>query len=271
MAAYLSAYATHHELPVRTRAEVVSLSGRRGEFRIRLSDGDEVTANQVVVATGAFGSPVTPAIAQNLDASVVQLHSESYRNADQVPDGTVLVVGGGNSGCQIALELASAGREVILSESGRSRAVPQRALGRDLFWWLTVSRVIHARPESFVGKRLRASEPVIGVTRRDLRRAGVVFRGRAIAAIGRNVSFASGESVDIGTALWATGYRHDDRWVDVPGAVDADGMLISHGGTTPVDGLFTIGRPWQRSRGSALLGYVGGDAQLLSQVIRFDG
>src|SRR5690606_34207804 len=127
------------------------------------------------VATGAFGRPWTPAFAAELDPAVVQVHTDDYQRPDQLPPGPVLVVGGANSGRQIALELARAGRVVHLSEGARLRELPQRPLGRDLFWWLTTTRVIQAPATSFVGRCLRANEPVIGTPRRALRAAGVTF------------------------------------------------------------------------------------------------
>ncbi len=260
-------YSDRQQLPVRTGVEVVSLSGERGEFRLLLADGEVLAADQVVVATGAFGVPFVPSFAAGLSSSVVQVHSDQYRNPAQLPTGTVLVVGGGNSGFQIALELVETGRAVALSEGTRLRAVPQRILGRDIFWWLTATRLIYAPTSSRVGRRLRANEPVIGLTRRALRLAGVNFRGRSSAANGTQITFVDGSPIEVDAVVWATGYRQDDRWVTIPGALDADGALVTDRGVTPVAGLYTIGRPWQKDRGSALLGFVHRDAKELSRVI----
>ena len=94
-------------------------------------------ARQVVVATGPFQVPYIPPAAQRLDTFVTQLHSAEYRNPQALPDGPVLVVGGGNSGFQIAEELATAGRQVDLSIATKMPILPQRLAGKDLFWWLT--------------------------------------------------------------------------------------------------------------------------------------
>lgn len=265
VAAYLEDYATQFELPVRTGAEVVRLEGAAGDFRLHLAGGETVRAARVVVATGAFGRPWTPALAARLDPGVVQVHTDDYRRPDEVPPGPVLVVGGANSGRQIALELARAGRTVHLSEGARLRELPQRSLGRDLFWWLTTTRAIHAPAGSLVGRRLRANEPVIGTPRRALRDAGVMFHPRATAADGRTVRFADDRTVQPRAVVWATGYRHDDTWIAVPGALDDDGGLVVDDGATPVPGLHAVGRPWQRDRGSALLGYVHRDAYRLAR------
>lgn len=268
VAEYVRNFAAESRLPVRYRSEVIRLEGEAGTFRLHLSTGETVHAARVVVATGAFGRPRIPSFAANLGAAVAQVHTDGYRNPDQLPPGPVLVVGDGNSGRQIALELAKAGRTVHLAEgSGRTRELPQRILGRDLFWWLTLTRVIHAPSDSFIGKRLRANEPVIGTSRRALRAGGVTFHPRALTATDGTVQFIDGRSIQPAVVLWATGYRHDDSWIAVSGAVDRVGTLLADDVATPARGLYSIGRPWQRDRGSALLGYVQRDARLLAERI----
>lgn len=265
VANYLANFAAHHELPIRTGQTVTNLSGRYSDFRLLLNDGHTLHARQVVIATGAFGEPFIPPVATDLSPDVLQIHSDEYRNPQQITPNSVVVVGGGNSGFQIAHELVTSGYQVVLSEGTRARTVPQRILGRDLFWWLTTSRLITASSSSRIGQRLRANEPVIGVTRKTLQRAGVVFRGRTTAAQDRRITFSDGHSSHADTVIWATGHRHRDQWVQVPGVLDQAGTLKTHGLATPAAGLYAIGRPWQRSRGSALLGYVSRDAEELAQ------
>ncbi|WP_454044692.1 flavin-containing monooxygenase [Cellulosimicrobium sp. Marseille-Q8652] len=267
VAAYLADYAARFELPVRTGADVVRLEGDAGDFRVHLAGGEMIRAARVVVATGAFGRPWTPPFATGIDPAVVQVHTDDYQRPDALPPGAVLVVGGANSGRQIALELARAGRSVHLSEGARLRELPQRPLGRDLFWWLTATRAIHAPGDSLVGRRVRANEPVIGIPRRDLRAAAVTFHPRAQDATGDTVRFVDGYAVQPVAVVWATGYRHGDTWVTVPGVLDEAGALAVDDGSTPVPGLYTIGRSWQRDRGSALLGYVHRDADRLASRI----
>jgi putative flavoprotein involved in K+ transport len=264
VAAYLARYAARFALPVRTGADVVALTGDAGAFVLHLAGGETVTARRVVVATGAFGRPYTPAIAADLGPHIVQVHTDDYRDPSPLPSGPVLVVGGGNSGFQVAEELAATGRPVDLAEGTPLRTVPQRLAGRELFWWLTTTRVIHAADHTRLGRRLRANEPVIGTSRRTLRRAGVTFRPRAVSATEAAVTFHDGTTIQPAAVVWATGYRHDDRWITIPGALDTTGTLASTGADTPVAGLHVIGRPWQRDRGSSLLGYVRHDAMRLA-------
>jgi putative flavoprotein involved in K+ transport len=114
VAGYLKAYAAAFDLPVRLNSPVTRLSQTDEGFKIH-TQSEVFNARQVVVATGPFQQPFTPSAAQQLDASVTELHSAEYRNPRALPDGPVLVVGGGNSGFQIAEELAAAGRRVDLS------------------------------------------------------------------------------------------------------------------------------------------------------------
>ncbi|GAA2101148.1 hypothetical protein GCM10009823_23850 [Brevibacterium salitolerans] len=97
----------------------------------------------------------------------------------------------------------------------------------------------------------------------------MTFRRRTSGAEANRLTFDDGGNCTIEAVVWATGYRHDDTWIGVPGALDDDGVLLNDNGVTPVRGLFTLGRPWQRDRGSALLGYVHRDAEGLAA--RFTG
>jgi putative flavoprotein involved in K+ transport len=265
VAGYLKAYAAAFDLPVRLNARVTDLRRTAAGFEIRAGDG-VFRARQVVVATGPFHVPFTPPAAQQLDGSVTQLHSAGYRNPSALPPGPVLVVGGGNSGFQIAEELAAT-RPVDLSIATRAPMLPQRLGGRDLFWWLTRLGLMRVTAESRLGRRLRARPDfVIGSSRRRLTAAGVRFRPAVAGADGRTVRFADGSSLDAGIVIWATGYRSDYSWIGIPG-VTRDGQVIHRRGVTDVPGLYFLGLSWQHTRGSALLGFVHDDAAYLARRI----
>ncbi|WP_240644171.1 NAD(P)/FAD-dependent oxidoreductase [Antribacter gilvus] len=129
---------------------------------------------------------------------------------------------------------------------------------------MTRTRVVSAPADSRIGRRLRANDPIIDTSRTALRAAGIRFRPRAATGAGRTISFADGTSLRPDSVLWAKGYRHDDRWIKIPGALDDDGAVRTSGLDTPTPGLHVLGRSWQRSRGSALLGFVAQDARLLA-------
>jgi len=257
VADYLREYATAFDLPVELNARVVGLQRTNGGFRLSTADRT-YTARQVIVATGPFQTPFVPPLAAGLDASVTQMHSADYRCPQALPAGPALVIGGGNSGFQIAEELAGT-RPVELSVGAANPALPQRLLGRDLFWWLTRLRLMRVPAGSRLGRRLQTRETLIGTSRRGLQRAGVRFRPRLVDAAGRTVRFADGSSREVGIVVWATGYRADYAWIDIPG-VPRDGRVSHRRGVTDVPGLYFLGLPWQHTRGSALLGFVADDA-----------
>ena len=262
VAAYLRTYAQHHGLPVQLSTRVEHLEACGEGFRAH-TDRGVVEADQVVVATGAFQTPAVPTAGADVPASVTQLHSSAYRNAAQLPDGDVVVVGAGNTGVQLALDLA-AHRQVTLSVGRRNRAVSQRPLGRDLFWWFTRLGVMRVRADSRIGRKAQATELLVGVGPEELRRHGVRVVGRFAGANDGELTFDDGERARPAAVIWATGYRNDHRWIDVPGVLGASGSLSQRDGLTPHPRLHTLGLPWQRSRGSALLGFVGADADRLA-------
>jgi len=268
VADYLRAYADAFRLPVRLNSRVTSL-GRSGDgFEVRTAD-ETFSARRVVVATGPFQVPFVPPAAGGLDSPVTQLHSADYRNPQALPDGPVLVVGGGNSGLQIA-EGLSASRRVDVSIGTSPPMLPQRLAGRDLFWWLTRLGLMRVPAESRLGRRVQArGEFVIGTSRRQLKRAGVTFRPRLVGADGRTVRFADGSTLDVGVVVWATGYRSDYSWISVPGVV-RNGRVAHRRGVTDVPGLYFLGLSWQHTRGSALLGFLDEDARHIADRIAAD-
>ena len=261
VARYLKAYAAAFDLPVRLNAGVTALSRTAEGFEARTESG-VFRARQVVVATGPFQVPYMPPAAQRLDGSVTQLHSAAYRNPQALPPGPVLVVGGGNSGFQIAEELAAT-RQVDLSIATKLPRLPQRLAGKDLFWWLTRLGALRVTVESRLGRRMSSRDFVIGSSRRRLQAAGVRLRPAVAGAEGRTVRFTDGSSLDAGIVIWATGYRPDYSWIGIPG-VTRDGQVVHRRGVTEVPGLYVLGLSWQHTRGSALLGFVHEDAAYLA-------
>jgi putative flavoprotein involved in K+ transport len=265
VADYLRDYAKAFDLPVRLNARATSLTRTDEGFEVRTTD-DTVHARQVVVATGPFQVPFVPPQARGFDPSVTQVHSADYRNPQALPEGPVLVVGGGNSGFQIAEELAAT-RTVDLSIATRYPMLPQRLAGRDLFWWLTRLGLLRVTVTSRPGRRMSRRDFVIGTNRRRLERAGVRFRPRLVDAEGRTVRFADHSLLeDVGVVVWATGYRADYAWLHIPGVV-REGQVVHRRGVTEVPGLFFLGLSWQHTRGSALLGFVNDDAAHLANRI----
>jgi putative flavoprotein involved in K+ transport len=267
--AYLERYAETLQLPIELNTEVKKLElGDDGRIRLELEDRT-ITADQVVVATGPFQKPHVPQLAEKLAPEAFQTHATGYRSPDQVPPGTVLVVGGGNTGFQIAKEL-SATRSVVLSIGSRQKPLPQRVLGRDLFWWLTKTRILDKSVETRLGQRLRTRETLIGSSPRELkRRHGVELKPRAIDADGRRLRFEDGSELEVDAVIWATGYRPDYSWIRLP-VFDDDGRLRHRRGITDIPALYFLGLTWQHTRGSALIGWVRDDAEFIAERIAAD-
>jgi putative flavoprotein involved in K+ transport len=135
--------------------------------------------------------PYVPPAVQRLDSSVTQPHSAEYRNWQALPAGPALVVGGGNSGFQIAEELATAGRQVDLPIATKMPILPQRLADKDLFWWLTRLGLLRVTVGSRLGQRMSSRDFIIGGSRRRLQAAGARFRPGVAGADGRTVRFAT--------------------------------------------------------------------------------
>jgi putative flavoprotein involved in K+ transport len=264
--AYLERYASELELPVRLDSRVRSVrSAEGGRFVVEL-DGGSIEADAVVVATGPFQAPFVPAVAEGLGPDVFQLHSVEYRRPADVPTGRVLVVGGGNTGFQLAKELAAT-HDVELAVGTKQTPLPQRFLGRDLFWWLTKTGILSKTVDTRLGRRARDRDTLIGSSPRELRRRhGVAVRPRVVRAEGRTVGFADGTELEVDAVVWATGYRHDHSWIELP-VFDDEGRLRHRRGVTDVPGLFFLGLSWQHTRGSALIGFVGDDAAFIAEQV----
>jgi putative flavoprotein involved in K+ transport len=261
---YLESYASTFELPVELDSPVQSVAPADGGFLLNLGTRT-LEADQVVVATGPFQVPNVPEFAADLAPIVAQMHSTGYRRPSDVPEGTVVVVGGGNTGFQIAKEL-SASHSVHLAIGSRQTPLPQRLLGRDLFWWLTKTGLIKTTVESRIGRRARDRDTLIGSSTRDVKRHGVEVRPRVVRASGGAVKFEDGSELDLDAVIWATGYRSEYGWIEVP-VFDEIGRVLHRRGVTDYPGLFFLGLTWQHTRGSALLGWVKDDAEFVSERI----
>jgi putative flavoprotein involved in K+ transport len=263
--AYLEQYAETFELPIEFNSPVRSLTRSDDNFVLELLDR-RIEADQVVVATGPFQAPNMPPLAGQLEPDVFQTHSAGYRRPGDVPKGQVVVVGGGNTGFQIAKEL-SATNTVKLAVGSRQTPLPQRLLGRDLFWWLTKIGLLKKTVESRIGQRLRHRDTLIGSSPRELsRRYGVEVKPRVVGASERTLSFADGSHTEVDAVIWATGYRPDHSWIEAA-PKDSDGSVRHRRGVTDVPGLYFLGLSWQHTRGSALLGWVKDDAEFIADQV----
>jgi putative flavoprotein involved in K+ transport len=192
---FLERYATAFGAPVREGAGVSAIADDRGRFVLETEAGD-LGAGRVVLATGAYQRPHRPH-AETLPDDLVRIGVEEYTNEGALPAGRVLVVGSGQSGCQIAEELHEAGRDVVVA-CGRAPWTPRRISGRDFFWWGLRSGFLDGPVESLAtpGDRLAANVLATGhggghdLHLRTLRAMGVTLAGRFLGADGDRARFA---------------------------------------------------------------------------------
>ena len=267
VADYLERYAERFDLPIRsgTRAESLAHDGER--WILRTSRGT-LQADDVVVATGPFQRPRVPAVAARLDPSIEQLHSSAYRSPFDLPEGPVLVVGAGNSGAQIALELARH-RQVWLA--GRDTGhLPRRVLGRDLFDWIWPA-ARRFTLDTRIGRRMRSrirggGDALIGIPERDLVAAGVQRVGRVEEARD-GLPVVDGATIRPGAIVWCTGFSADYSWIDAPVFDESGWPRHRRGVATDATGLYFLGLRFQHRLTSSLVGGVGDDAEFIAEMV----
>lgn len=260
VAVYLEDYAAQLGLVPMwgTRAHGVQLDPR-GHGLPLITNVGEVATRNVVAATGPFAQPRVPGFASRVRVPGQNLHSDSYTHPKQFPDGSVLIVGAGNTGRQLARELAGS-HQVTLAVGTPQRELPQRLLGVDIFSWMTATGILR------IPARFSRREVVIGESLEELRALGVRMVPRLVDTAGSAFHFVDGSRLTAQSVLWATGYRSGFDWL--PDRVrDPGGDIEQTRGTTSVPGLYVLGLPWMHTRSSALLSGVGRDATRIARMI----
>ena len=276
MADYLEAYARQFQLPVRTGTRVERLS-RDGARYIVETAGTRFEADHVVVAMATYQAPRVLPFAKDLDPAIVQLHSREYRNPSQLQPGYVLVVGAGNSGADIALDVARTHKTQL---SGRHPGnVPFRIDGgfaravipfifRVLFHRiLTVDTPMgrKARP-----KLISKGGALIRVKPRDFVTAGVERTPRVTGVRDGKPLLADGRVLDVRNVVWCTGFHPGLSWIDLPKPVyGADGEPIHERGIVPGEpGFYFVGLHFLYSFSSTMIHGVGRDAERIAEMIQ---
>lgn len=262
VADYLERYSERFELPIFADTPVMRLEHDGTGFVLH-TRGGTFTANNVVVATGPFQRPRIPEISRRLGPHIHQLHSRDYSSPFDIPDGPVLVVGAGNSGTQIALELARSHRVSLAGPD--VRRLPRKVLGLDVFHWIW-PLFGHLTLDTWLGRVLRrrvgATDPLIGVSPRDVASHGVIRVGR-VDGERNGLPSVAGTAVDVRTVIWATGFTQDFGWIDVP-VLEPDGTPRHRRGVSDQAGLYFVGLRFQHRQSSALIGGVGHDAEYVA-------
>ena len=265
MADYLEAYAARFELPVRTGTRVDLLSRNGTGFAVTAGER-RFEADNVVVALGSWQRPRVPPPAAELDPGIVQLHSAAYRNPGQLQDGGVLLVGAGNSGAEIALDVAG-GRRVFLSgrdvghvpiriESYSARFILPLIL-RGLFHRVMTVRTPMGRkkrPEVFAH-----GLPLVRIKPDDLAAAGVERVARVAGVHDGLPQLEDGRVLDVANVIWCVGFDPALDWIDLPG-VAHDDPVTERGVVVDQPGLYFVGLLFQYSVSSAMIHGLARDA-----------
>jgi len=269
---YLAAYAARFGLLVRTGARVYGLSREADRYVVTTASG-RLEADHVVVATGACQNPKVPDFALELDPAILQLHSSQYRGPSQLREGSVLIVGAGNSGAEIAFDVC---RTHAIWVSGKPTGqIPVRHGPNAARFVFPVVRFIAHHVLTLktpMGRKLRPTfvshgAPLIRVKLKDLAAAGVEQVARTVGVRGGRPLLADGRTPDVANVIWCTGFKPDFRWIDLP-MFGADGWpLHDRGVARTAPGLYFVGLPFQFAASSDVLPGVGRDADYIAKHI----
>lgn len=272
MADYLDAYAERFALPLRTGTRVSKIT-KTGDRFVVYADGERFEADNVVVATGSSQVPRVPPFAADLDPAIEQLHSSSYKAPEQLPSGPALVVGVGNSGAEIALELS---RTRPTSLAGRERGhVPfdiDSFPARFLVYLVRFAghHVISRRTpigRKLAPKMIEHGTPLVRVKPKWLTDAGVRRVGRVAGARDGRPVLEDGTVMDVRSVVWCTGFRLDFSWIDLP-VFDGSGMPVHERGIAVGEPrLAFMGLPFQLSVTSETIPGAGRDAKHVAKSI----
>jgi putative flavoprotein involved in K+ transport len=266
MADYLEAYAARFELPVRTGVRVDGLS-REGSRYVVTADDRRLEADRVVVATGACQTPQVPGFAQQLDPGIVQFHSAEYRDPSQLREGSVLVVGAGNSGAEIALEVSRTHPTWL---SGRHPGhVPVRHGETSARFFFPLVRFVGHRVltlDTPIGRNARPKilsrgEPLIRIKPKDIAAAGIQRVPRVVGVRDGLPVLEDQRVLEVANVAWCTGFGLDFSWIDIPVFGEDGEPMHQRGVVASQPGLYFVGLNFLYAFSSERITGVGRDAE----------
>jgi putative flavoprotein involved in K+ transport len=273
MADYLEAYARRFGLRVQTGVEVDGLSKHGDRFVVTAGERQFESEN-VVVAMANYQRPRVPEFAGQLDPRIVQLHAADYRNPSQLRSGGVLVVGAGNSGAEIAIEVvrthptwmagAGPGHIPLRPETLAARYLLIRLVRFVGHHVLSVNTPIGRKVRP---KLLHKATPLIRVKPKDLAAAGVERVPRVVGARGGLPVLEGDRALDVANIIWCTGFHPSHSWIDLPVFDEAGDPMHERGVVASEPGLFFVGLQFLTSMTSATVTGVGRDAAYVAQAI----
>jgi putative flavoprotein involved in K+ transport len=316
---YLERYAEISGAPVVTGTRVMAVRQARGAYEVSTDQG-AWRCRTLVIASGACNIAAIPALSARLPEKVVSLTPMQYRNPNLLPEGGVMIVGASASGMQLAREIRTSGRQVLLSVGEHVR-MPRCYRGKDIQWWMDATGAMDVRYnalEDIDRARRLPSLQLIGtpehatIDLNSLRKLGVELVGRVVGLSDGKAQFSGSlanncaladlkmnrlltsiddwvnangfadrfpapvryEPTDVGpetklsvdlhdssisTVIWATGYRPDYSWLDIP-VLDRKGRIRHEGGVVAAPGMYVLGLPFMRRRKSSFIDGAGDDA-----------
>ena len=266
MVAYLERYAEQFGLPIRLGTHVDGLFREGDGFRVTAGAESFLTRN-VILATGYHRVPKTPAFASELAAGIVQLHSADYRNPGQLQPGTVLIVGAGNSGAEIGIDVAKDHKVLLSGRNVGYLPIDIRTWQGKLFfpviWWVWEHILTEDKKP---GRKVQAealaahSEFLIRQKEQDIVAAGIERVARIEAVVDGRPQTEDGGQLDVANVIWCTGFTPGFSWIDLPG-LDSSGRLeTERGAVTGQPGLYVLGQQFEYMFNSHTVGGVGKDA-----------
>ncbi|WP_251637478.1 NAD(P)/FAD-dependent oxidoreductase [Sporosarcina sp. NCCP-2716] len=268
IADYLEDYVAHFKLPCRMGTLVTGIEKKNGLFNV-FTEEEELQSRKVFIASGAFQKPFIPPVIKNEGSAVSHIHSSLYIEPKSLRSGSVLVVGGGNSGAQIAVELSTDREDVTLALSYPPTYLPLRVLGKSIFYWLEKLQLLYAGADTVRGRQFKKSnDPIFGTELKcAVKEQKVKTKPRVTEVSGDRVTFSDGSTLKVNNIIWATGFVPAYEMIRIDGAIDKKDKPLHNRGVSPIDGLYYIGLPWQYNRGSGLVCGVGRDAKYLADKI----
>jgi putative flavoprotein involved in K+ transport len=271
VASYLEDYASRFGLPVRTGVRVDRVR-REGERFVASAGERRWESRNVVVATGGCQAPVVPGFADQLADDIVQLHSSDYRNPSQLPPGPVLVVGVGNSGAEIARDIASTHPTWIAGTPNAELPVRlTRATARFVLPLIRFAGTHVLTRGNRIGRAAAAAfhgPPLIRTKVADLEAAEVERVPRVTGVRAGQPVLADGTTREVSSVIWCTGFRNDFGWIDLPGFDEHGEPRHRRGVVDSVPGLYFLGLEFLYALTSGTIPGVGRDARYLARRMR---
>jgi putative flavoprotein involved in K+ transport len=273
VADYMAEYAQRFRLPVRNGARVDRLWQEEGRFMMA-AGSQRFESENVVIAMANYQEPRIPEFARDMAPGIVQIHSHQYRNPSQLQAGGVLIVGVGNSGADIGIEVARTHPTWISGKESGHIPFPIESFVARNFLVRLVRFVGHhvltaATP---IGRKLRPkmlhqASPLVRVKPKDLVDAGIERVPRTVGVKDGLPLLEDGRALDVQNVIWCTGYRHDFPWIDLPIFEENGDPVHERGIVTNLPGMYFVGLHFLYAMSSATLIGVGRDAKRIAKAI----